>query len=146
MDIKSQTIIHKPVNEVWEYFTDPQNLKKWMGGLESVQPIKGEPGEEGSVSKHIVKERGQTIEMEVTIIDKNPPEKLSLELNHKDFKVKVVNLLEPVNDNSTTFITAADVKIKSFAYKLMVPVIKNELQKKQDEDLKRLKGLIEAEK
>jgi len=46
-----EIIINKPVTEVVRLFDNPENLKKWMEGLESFTHISGIPGEEGAKSK-----------------------------------------------------------------------------------------------
>lgn len=42
-----ETIINKPIDTVIELFDNPDNLDKWMEGLQSFEPISGTPGQPG---------------------------------------------------------------------------------------------------
>ena len=36
---QSTVIINKPINEVWEFFKNPDNLKLWLGGFQRFEPV-----------------------------------------------------------------------------------------------------------
>ncbi len=64
--------IDKPIADVYAAFRDPDNLPRWLTGLQKTVQISGTPGEVGSVSKQIYLERGRTVEMIETITAHEP--------------------------------------------------------------------------
>lgn len=48
MKFNLEIIIEKPIDEVIEKFSDPDNLPKWQPGLISIEHMEGTPGEVGA--------------------------------------------------------------------------------------------------
>ena len=59
--------IDKPLDEVYAAWQRPENLPRWLTGLQRTEPISGKPGEVGSRTRQIYLERGRTVEMIETI-------------------------------------------------------------------------------
>ncbi|MCY1660222.1 SRPBCC family protein [Chryseobacterium sp. SL1] len=45
MKYTSEIEINSPVDRVIELFDNPNNMDKWMKGLQSFEPISGKPGQ-----------------------------------------------------------------------------------------------------
>ena len=56
-----------PRSRVIELFDDPDNLYKWLRGLQAFEPLSGEPGQPGAKSRFTIKSGGRDIEMVETI-------------------------------------------------------------------------------
>ena len=77
MKFSSEIEINKPVEKVVALFDNPNNLKEWMEGLQSFEPISGTPGQVGAKSKLRFKMGRREIEMIETILVRNLPEEFS---------------------------------------------------------------------
>ena len=69
--------IDLPRARVIELFDNPDNLPKWQPGLESFEPISGEPGQVGAKSRMVFVYGKKRIEMTETITERNLPEVFS---------------------------------------------------------------------
>ncbi len=69
--------INKLIDRVIKLFDDPDNMEKWMKGLQSFERISGTPGEVGAKSRMKFKLGSREIEMIETITVRNPPEEFS---------------------------------------------------------------------
>ena len=67
MKYTSEIEINLPVDRVVALFDNPENMKKWMEGLESFEPVSGIPGQVGARSKLRFKMRGRDMELLETI-------------------------------------------------------------------------------
>ena len=51
MKYTTEIEIEKPIEKVIELFDNPDNLKKWMEGLQSFEHLSGTPGQPGAKSR-----------------------------------------------------------------------------------------------
>jgi uncharacterized protein YndB with AHSA1/START domain len=51
MRYSCEVIINLPRQRVIELFDNPENLKHWMPGLISFEPVSGVPGQPGAISR-----------------------------------------------------------------------------------------------
>ena len=68
--------IAKPLREVYGAFNNPDNLPRWLSGLQRFEQISGKPGEVGSKARHVYLERGREVEMFETITAAEPGKEL----------------------------------------------------------------------
>lgn len=69
--------IDLPLPEVIKVFDDPDNWPKWRDGFVSAEPLRGSPGEEGSLTKLVNRVGGRDIEMTEAVENKNLPEQVT---------------------------------------------------------------------
>ena len=69
--------LNLPRDEVIKLFDNQENMYKWQEGLQSFEPISGEPGRPGAKSKLVYQMGKRTIEMIETITDRNLPEEFN---------------------------------------------------------------------
>ena len=140
---KVTVTINKPVEKVWELFMNPDNLKNWLTGFVSVEPISGNAGEAGSVSKLKFMERGKLVEVKETVMAATPNKQYSFEMEHKDFHGKTDVRLVSLG-NRTEFIQTVEFFPKGFMMKLMMPIVKGAMKKQMENELINLKNFIET--
>jgi len=87
----SQVVINKPVEEVWNYFDNPDNMTKWLTGLQSFEHLSGTPGEVGAKSKHTYDNNGKTIVLIEEITSRIANKELKGTLTH--------DMMESIMDN-----------------------------------------------
>ncbi len=77
MKYACETVIDRPRDEVVARFDNPENLKHWLLGLESFEPLSGTPGQVGAKSKLVFTKGKRRMEMVETITVRNLPEEFS---------------------------------------------------------------------
>ncbi|MGJ8661498.1 MAG: SRPBCC family protein, partial [Bacteroidota bacterium] len=101
-------------DKVIALFSEQDNMKKWMKGLESFENVSGTPGEVGAKMNMKFKMGKRDIEMTETITAKNLPETISMEYNAKDVWNGVKNSFIKVADDKTKYITEHEFQFKGF--------------------------------
>ena len=106
--------INKPIDEVVALFDNPDNMDKWMEGLQSFEPISGNPGQDGAKSKLRFKMGKREIEMIETILVRNLPHEFSCTYEAKDVFNIVKNRFKKISDIKTRYITENQFQFKGF--------------------------------
>lgn len=141
----SQVIINKPVEEVWNYFDNPDNMTKWLTGLQSFEHLSGTPGEVGAKSKHTYDNNGKTIVLIEEITSRIANKELKGTLTHDMMESTMDNQFEDLGDGRTKVTATVNTKFKSLVFKLLSPFMKRGFQNRQNNDLRRLKELVEQQ-
>ena len=135
--------IDKPVNEVVALFDNVGNMKKWMEGLESFEPLDGTPGEVGAKSRLRFKMGKREIEMIETITAKNLPEEFTGTYEAKGVFNIVRNSFEPLPGNKTKYTTEQEFQFKGFM-KLMGLLMPGAFKKQSMKYLQDFKAFAES--
>jgi len=135
--------IEKPVREVYRAFNDPDDLPRWITGLQRTEPISGKPGEVGSRTRQVYLERGRTVELIETITAHEPEKHFAGTIEAPG--VNMALEVDFVDEGDATLVRMrSDPKSKGFAMSLMMPFLKGTIRKRQEGDLKRFKQMVES--
>lgn len=104
--------INKPISEVISLFDNPDNLYKWMEGLQSFEHISGTAGQPGAKSKLKFKMGKRDVEMIETVITRNLPDEFTGSYEVKGVHNIVKNRFQKVDDNKTRYITEQEFQFK----------------------------------
>ncbi len=114
MKYSAEIEINKPIDSVIALFDNPDNLFKWMKGLQSFEPISGTAGEPGARSKMIFKMGNRDIEMTETILVRNLPDEFTGSYEAKGVYNIVKNRFQKIDDNKTRYISEQEFQFKGF--------------------------------
>lgn len=145
MKISTTTIIHKPVQQVWEYFDDPDNLAKWLTGFVRMEHMSGEKGQIGAKSKHYYDNKGREVVMIEEITEREEYRYFAGTLSHHSMDALMEVNFTDLGNGTTQLESINDTKFKMFALQVLSPFLKKSFQKRQDGDMAKLKELIEAQ-
>ncbi|MGI6458216.1 MAG: SRPBCC family protein [bacterium] len=144
MSFETSVQINKPVEQVFSMFLNPALLPQWLTGLQNIQQINGVGGQVGSVSKMTFLESGQEIEIteEILAIEENK----YVEAKHynRDVEVKMTTSFENLENRTTIVKINADLHFKTIKAKMMAPVLKPMLTRRQEGDLNRFREMVES--
>lgn len=144
MKYTTEIEINLPVDKVVELFDNPDNLKKWMKGLQSFEHISGTPGQEGAKSKLFFKMGKRDIEMIETIIKRNLPEEFSGTYEAKGVFNIVKNSFIPIDDNNTRYVTEQEFQFTGFM-KLMGALMPGAFKKQTHQYMQDFKEFAEQQ-
>jgi uncharacterized membrane protein len=141
MKVEKSVIIKKPVAEVFAYSRNNDNLTKWQNDVESVQMIKGPDDVVGSHFIEVRKFIGQEMKttMEITAFKENEKWAAKVIKGPVPFDVTVTYASVP---EGTKFTTVVEGEPKGF-FKLAEKKVASSLEKSLEENLNRLKTLLE---
>jgi uncharacterized protein YndB with AHSA1/START domain len=142
---QSTVIINRPIKEVWEFFKDPNNLKLWLGGFQRYEQVSGTPGTVGAKAKHYFIERGKELVLDEEIIEVIPEKKFLGTLGSSMMVNTVTNYFNDLGNNKTEYSLSSDTQFKGFFWKQVGPLMKGEFKKRQENDLQKLKQVLESQ-
>jgi carbon monoxide dehydrogenase subunit G len=114
MKYTTEIEIDKPIDRVIELFDNPDNMAKWMEGLQSFEQLSGTPGQTGAKSRLKFKMGKREIEMIETITVRNLPEEFTGTYEAKGVFNIVKNKFIKVSDTKTKYITEQEFQFKGF--------------------------------
>jgi uncharacterized membrane protein len=135
--------IDRPLSEVYAAFNNPDNLPRWITGLQRTEPISGTPGQVGAKTRQIYLERGRIVELIETITAHEPMKRFVGEIDGQGMNCAIhVEFVD--RGRSTLVVAGSDLRSRSFMLSLMLPFIKASIHKRQGADFERFKRLLEA--
>lgn len=139
MKFATETIISKPIHKVIELFDNPDNLGKWMKGLQSFEHLSGTPGQPGAKSKLRFKMGKRELEMTETITVRNLPDEFSGVYEANGVYNVVKNRFVKISEDQTRYITENEFRFKGFmkVIAFLMPRAFKKQSKKYQEDFKR---------
>jgi uncharacterized membrane protein len=114
MKYSSAIEINLPIEKVIALFDNPDNLSKWMKGLQSFEHISGVSGQPGAKSRMKFKMGKRDIEMIETILVRNLPEEFSGTYEAKGVFNIVRNKFIALSSNKTKYISEQEFEFSGF--------------------------------
>lgn len=135
--------IDRPPADVFPHLVASERRLAWMGPLTaSTQVTDGEPGL-GTRFRDVFEDRGQRIEIDAEVVEWQPNERLAIRLQSGAFDGTVRQQLASI-DGRTRLVTTLDTEYKSRVARLMSGVVTRHAQRQLEEDLARLKEIVES--
>ncbi|MEO8209312.1 MAG: SRPBCC family protein [bacterium] len=106
--------IDKPIDKVIEIFDNPDNMDKWMEGLQSFKHLSGTPGQPGAKSELKFKMGKREIDMVETILVRNLPDEFTGTYEAKGVFNIVQNKFISLPGNKTKYITEQEFKFTGY--------------------------------
>lgn len=123
--------INQPVEKVIALFDNPDNMPKWMEGLQSFEHISGTPGQPGAKSKLKFKMGRREMEMTETITARNLPEDFSGYYEMDGVINNIKNSFTALSENKTLYKTENEFEIKKNFVMKMFSILMPGMFKKQ---------------
>lgn len=147
MKLAYEVIVDKPIQEVWSYTNDRDNLVHWLNDFVRSEHLTGDENVPavGDTSNQTYKQPGGEFTMLEEITAYDQPRHIKLMMTSKQFDMEIVNDFEEVDPNKTRLAASADfVRLG-----LMMKVIfffssKKKMQADHERQINKLKELIEA--
>lgn len=143
----STVVIHKPVKEVWNFFDNPDNMPLWLTGFKRFEHVSGTPGKPGAVSKHYYEMNGRSIEMTETITVRNEYSEFAGTMANQWMVSNLKTTFRDLGNGTTEMTSDVDSAFIPFFLRVFGPLMmKKGFQKRQDEDLKGFKTVLESQR
>jgi uncharacterized protein YndB with AHSA1/START domain len=136
--------IDAPPAEVFPWLAASERRCEWMGALTESEPLTdGEPTL-GSRFRDVFEDFGRRVELEAEIVELEPPRAMTVKLVSKVFDAKSSQRLEELDGGRTRLTAVIETEYKQRAARLAAPVVTRHAQKRLEQDLARLKELVES--
>jgi uncharacterized protein YndB with AHSA1/START domain len=142
----AETWIAAPPAAVFPWLLEPERIGRWVGGTLECRALDGAPLGQGGRIHHVVQQAGRRLEIDIVIVECEPPAHLVLDQAISGlFDMTMTQNLEE-RDGGTRLLTELAAELRSITARLAAPLVAPQVKAKLEEDLERLKGLVEAER
>ncbi len=148
MNLSHEVVVNKPLQAVWDYSNNPDNLSKWLNDFIRYEQVTGDTAspEVGDKSNHTYAQGKGEFTMEETITVYDPPTRLELFMTSSYFDMEIVNRFEEIEPDKTRLFASADfVRVGWMMKVIFFFSSKKKMQADHERQINKLKELIEAE-
>ena len=135
------TLIDKPVQDVFAFVTNPNNMSKWNSAVVSMQQITPGAVGVGTKFKNVGEMLGRRIEGEMQVVAFEPDAKYGFQMNAGPMQVNVVLTFKTVGTGTKINLNAQGNPAGVF--KLAEGVMQGRVKSMMEENLARLKSVLE---
>jgi uncharacterized membrane protein len=140
--LEHSLVIDRPVDEVFAFVADPDNLPRWQSGLLEVTRLSGDGGV-GSRHREVRSTLGRRIEQVLEVTALTPNERLDLEVVEGPMHLSVGHAFEAAGDGTRITVVGEGEPGPLFA--LAGPLVARAVKKQSQSDFARLRKVLEAE-
>lgn len=147
MELNCEVVIDKPIQEVWDYANNPDNLDKWLNDFVRYEHLTGDINapKVGDTSKHTYDQNGKEFTMQEEIIAYDEPSHLKLFMTSSWFDMEIVNNYDEISATQTKLFAGAKFVRMGWIMKFfMFFSSKKKMQTDHEFQINKLKALIEA--
>jgi len=135
------TLIDKPVKDVFAFVTNPSNMAKWNSAVVSMEQITPGAVGLGTKFKNVGEMLGRRIEGEMEVIAFEPDSKYGFQMNAGPVQVNVTLSFKTVGTGTKLSLNAQGNP--GGLFKLAEPVMQGRVKSMMEENLARLKSVLE---
>jgi carbon monoxide dehydrogenase subunit G len=135
--------INRPVEQVFAYLDNPDNLKDWLSGLVEATMLTHDGPGVGAKMRQVFEEGGRRIEMIEETVVYEPNRRVKIKGTTAMFDMTADYTLHNIGGR-TRLDFAEEMHFKSIFLRLLAPLMAKSARKKMVEDFARLKANIEA--
>jgi hypothetical protein len=106
--------INKPIDQVISLFDNPDNMTKWMEGLQHFEHLSGTPGQPGAISQLKFKMGKREFVMKETITSRHLPDDFSGKYETREVVNVVKNRFIKLSDTKTKYVTENELQFHGF--------------------------------
>jgi carbon monoxide dehydrogenase subunit G len=114
-----------------------------MGALVESEALDEGPPAEGSRYRDVFQDHGQRIELEAELVEVEPPLALTARLVSSGFEATSSQRLEETGEG-TRLTAVIETRYTMLAARLLAPIVTRHAQKQLEDDLERLKEILET--
>ncbi|MDX2152177.1 MAG: SRPBCC family protein [Bryobacteraceae bacterium] len=142
-------VLPAPPNEVWPWLHEPERIKKWVSWVESVEPESPQPMV-GTKSKWVMRDannNNQRMEIMTLYREVEPHKRLRVRSSSGDaFEGDASYVLTDLGGGQTRLEAEARYEMHSWFFKLLMPIVVPQAQKKLEMDCEALKQHMASSK
>jgi uncharacterized protein YndB with AHSA1/START domain len=136
-------VINRPIEEVFAFLSNPENLPRWRTSILEVKKISSEPLGVGSVVKGRFTFLGRPFDGNLEIIAREAHQSYATRMTQGPFPLETRYFLQPAEDG--TQLTVGVQGEPGGFFKLAEPLVVSMAKRSLESDLHNLKEMLEAQ-
>ena len=143
VDVRTETVIHAPVEEVAGYAADPTHAPEWYANISSVEWLTAPPVAVGSRMSFVAGFLGRRLAYTYEVAELEPGRRLVMRTADGPFPMETTYTWESTDDGATRMTLRNRGRPSGFAA-VTGPVMAAAMKRANNADLARLKELLET--
>jgi uncharacterized membrane protein len=143
VDVTTEIIIERPIDEVAGYAAEPENAPKWYVNIQSVEWKTEPPLRVGSRLAFVAQFLGRKLAYTYEIIELVPGQRLVMRTSEGPFPMETSYAWQSTGERSTRMTLRNRGEPSGFG-KLMAPFMSRAMRRANEKDLARLKTILET--
>jgi len=143
VDVRTETVIRRPVDEVAAYAGDPGNAPEWYANIRTVDWLTPPPVALGSRLAFVAAFLGRRLAYTYEVVTLEPGRRLVMRTADGPFPMETTYTWEPTADGATRMTLRNRGRPSGFA-KVAAPALAAAMRRATTADLARLRQLLEA--
>jgi uncharacterized membrane protein len=143
VDVTTEIIIERPIDEVAGYAAEPENAPKWYVNIQSVEWKTKPPLRVGSRLAFVAQFLGRKLAYTYEIIELVPGQRLVMRTSEGPFPMETSYAWQSTGERSTRMTLRNRGEPSGFG-KLMAPFMSRAMRRANEKDLARLKTILET--
>jgi uncharacterized membrane protein len=142
VDVLTEIVIERPVDEVAAYAADPTHAPEWYSNIDSIEWKTPPPVQRGSQMTFTARFLGRTLRYTYEIVDLIPGAKLVMRTAEGPFPMETTYTWEPAGEGKTRMTLRNRGEPKGFS-RISSPLMVSAMRRANTKDLAALKNLME---
>jgi len=143
IQVESSVLVKRPIKEVFDFVTTPENDAHWYIGVESRDHTPGEPAGVGSTSMSEIRFLGMPVKVVWEVIEYDAPQKIGVKTIEGPVSVEARYTFEPVNGDQTKITVHGEADVGDI-FSLADPLVERMAQRQWDASFENLKDVLES--
>lgn len=137
--------IQKPVDVVWDVFTDEEKMGEWLVGMQSIETLEGEAMTEGSRYRLVFVMEGEQMDITEQVTQVKENELFAFTLESEPLTSDVEIHFTPVDSNRTEVKAITTSEGKGMLWKPIITLSSSVMQQQSQKSYVKLKELVESQ-
>jgi uncharacterized protein YndB with AHSA1/START domain len=139
--VNSNTTVNRPVEDVFQFVTNQENARLWLGGWIETRPTSDTPGQAGYTWIDVLEVMGRRVETEYELTEIVPGRKVAFKSIQGAFPISGVYTFAPAGEG-TEMSFHLEGEAGGF-FKLAGPLLNRMLQRQWDTNVANIKDVLE---
>lgn len=140
--IEHSVEINRPVDEVFDYMTKPENTPQWQTGMLESERISEGPMRVGTIFTEVRQMMGRKMLQKMEVMEYKPNQKWSFKSIEAPVPHEAHLVFEAIGDDTRVSLTSLGKPTGLF--RLLSPLIRRQLKGQFEADFENLKQLLES--
>jgi uncharacterized membrane protein len=143
VDVITEIVIDRPVDQVAEYAADPTNAPEWYANIDSVEWNTPPPATKGSSVAFVARFLGRRLEYTYELVELEPGQRLVMRTQQGPFPMETTYTWQATEEGSTRMTLRNRGEPSGFS-KVAAAVMTPAMRRANRKDLANIKRILEA--